>query len=48
MEKFHGGNDLGEVTVIQKDVGAAGGCNLSLENWAKGLATKLLEVTYGQ
>ena len=38
----------GKVTDIQKEFVAAGGCNLSVENWAKGLVTKLLEVTHGQ
>ena len=33
---------------IQKEFVEAGGCNLSLENWAKGLVIKLLEATHGQ
>ena len=43
MEHVHGGNGLGEVTAIQKAFVAAGGCTLSLENWAKGLVTKRLK-----
>ena len=37
-----------KVMAIQKESVEAGGCNLSLENWAKGLVIKLLEATYGQ
>ena len=37
-----------KVVAIQKDFVEAGGCALSLENWAKGLVIKLLEVTHGQ
>ena len=37
-----------KAVAIQKDFVEAGGCNLSLENWAKGLVIKLLEVTHGQ
>ena len=48
MEKVHGRNNLREVTAIQKKFVAAGDCNLSMENWAKGLVAKLLEVTHGQ
>ena len=48
MEKIYGGNDLRKVVAIQKDFVAAGGCNLSLENWAKGLVIKLFEATHGQ
>ena len=37
-----------EAMFIQSDCVALGGCNISLDNWTKGLATKLLEVTHGQ
>ena len=39
---------MGKAVAIQKEFVAAGGCNLSLENWAKGLVVKLLEATHGQ
>ena len=39
---------LGKFAAIQQDFVAAGGCNMSLENWAKGLVTRLLEATHGQ
>ena len=45
--RFMEGMISGKVIAIQKEFVAAGGCNLSLENWAKGLVTKLLEVTHG-
>ena len=38
----------GKAVTIQKEFDAAGGCNLSLENWAKGFVIKLLEATHGQ
>ena len=37
-----------EAMAIQSDCVALGGCKISLDNWTKGLATKLLEVTHGQ
>ena len=37
-----------KVVAIQKEFAEAGGCNLSLDNWAKGLVIKLLEATHGQ
>ena len=37
-----------KVVAIQKEFVEAGGCNLSLENWAKGLVIKLLKATHGQ
>ena len=37
-----------KVVAIQKDFVEAGGCNLSLKNWAKGLVMKLFEATHGQ
>ena len=37
-----------KLVAIQRDFVEAGGCNLSLENWAKRLVIKLLEVTHGQ
>ena len=48
MEKIHGGNDLKKVVAIQEEFAEAGGCNLSLEKWAKVLVIKLLEATHGQ
>ena len=33
---------------IQREYVEAGGCWLSLDNWAKALAVKLLEATHGQ
>ena len=39
---------LSEVLPIQAECVAPGGCSLSLDNWTKGLSTKLLEVTHGQ
>ena len=38
----------GKAVAIQKEFVAAGGCNLSLENWAKVFVIKLLEATHGQ
>ena len=35
-----------EALVIQAECVDLGGCSLSLENWAKGLAIKLLEATH--
>jgi hypothetical protein len=37
-----------KAVTIQKEFVEAGCCNLSLENWAKGLVVKLLEATHGQ
>ena len=37
-----------EALVIQAECVDLGGCSLSLDNWAKGLAIKLLEATHGQ
>ena len=37
-----------KVVATQKEFVEAGGCNLSLDNWAKGLVIKLLEATHGQ
>ena len=37
-----------EALVIQAECVDLGGCSLSLENWAKGLAMNLLEATHGQ
>ena len=34
--------------VIQAECVDLGGCSLLLDNWAKGLAIKLLETTHGQ
>ena len=39
---------LSEALVIQAECVDLGGCSLSLDNWAKGLAIKLLEATHGQ
>ena len=36
-----------EALVIQAECVDLGGCSLSLDNWAKGLAIKLLEATHG-
>ena len=37
-----------EALVIQAECVDLGGCSLSLDNWAKGLAIKLLEATHGE
>ena len=37
-----------EALVIQAEYVDLGGCSLFLDNWAKGLAIKLLEATHGQ
>ena len=37
-----------EALIIQVECVDLGGCSLSLDNWAKGLATKLIEATHGQ
>ena len=37
-----------EALVIQAECVDLGGCSLSLDNWAKVLAIKLLEATHGQ
>ena len=37
-----------EALVIQAECVDLGGCSILLENWAKGLAIKLLEATHGQ
>ena len=37
-----------EALAIQAECVELGGCSFSLENWAKGLAIKLLEATQGQ
>ena len=37
-----------EALVIQAECVELGGCSLLLDNWAKGLAVKLLEATHGQ
>ena len=37
-----------EALVIQAECVDLGGCLLSLDNWAKGLAIKLLEATHEQ
>ena len=37
-----------EALVIQAECVDLGGCSLSLDNWAKGLAIKPLEATHGQ
>ena len=37
-----------EALAIQAEFVDPGGCSLSLDNWAKGLAIKLLEATHGQ
>ena len=37
-----------EALVIQAECVDLGGSSLSLDNWAKGLAIKLLEATHGQ
>ena len=37
-----------EALVIQAECVDLGGCSLSLDNWSKGLAIKLLEATHGQ
>ena len=37
-----------EALAIQAECVDLGGCSLSLDNWAKGLAIKLLEATHGQ
>ena len=39
---------LSEVSTIQADCVALGGCSLSLDNWMKELSVKLVEVTRGQ
>ena len=39
---------LSEALVIQAECVDLGGCLLSLENWVKGLATKLLDATHGK
>ena len=36
----------GKAVAIQKEFVAAGGCNLSLGNWARGLVVELLEATH--
>ena len=36
-----------KVVAIQKEFVEAGGCNLLLKNWAKGLVIKLFEATHG-
>ena len=46
--KFMEGMISEKAVAIQKEFVAAGGCNLSLENWAKGLVIELLEATHGQ
>ena len=46
-QRFTEGMISGKEVVIQKELVAAGGCNLSLENWAKGLVVKLLEAMHG-
>ena len=46
--RFMKGMISGKVIAIHKEFIALGGCNLSLENWAKGLVVKLLEATHGQ
>ena len=48
METVHEGMILSEALVIQADFFDLGGCLLSLDTWAKGLAIKLLEATHGQ
>ena len=47
-QRFMEGMISRKVLAIQRDCAEAGGCNLTLENWAKGLVIKLLEVTHGQ
>ena len=37
-----------EALVIQAECVDLGGCSLLLDNWAKGLAIKLLEATHGK
>ena len=37
----------GKAVAVQKEFVVAGSCNLSLENWDKGLVVKLLEATHG-
>ena len=37
-----------KIIPIQADYVEMGGCTLSVDTWAKGLAVKLLEVTHGQ
>ena len=39
---------LSEALVIQAECVDLGGCSLSLDNWAKGLAINLLEATHVQ
>ena len=46
--RFMEGMISGKVVAIQKEFVAAGGCNLSLENWTTCLVIKLLEVTHRQ
>ena len=46
-QRFMEGMISGKAVAIQKEFAAAGGCNLSLDNWAKGLVVKLLEATHG-
>ena len=38
---------LSEALVIQAECVDLGSCSLSLDNWSKGLAIKLLEATHG-
>ena len=47
-QRFMEGMISVKAVAIQKESVAAGGCNLSLENWAKGLVLKLLEIAHGQ
>ena len=37
-----------EALAIQAECVDLGGCSISLDNWAKGLAINLLEATHGQ
>ncbi|KAL7523027.1 hypothetical protein ACHAWF_000330 [Thalassiosira exigua] len=37
-----------EILPLQEEYVDAGGCTLTLDAWAKGLVTKLLEATHGQ
>ena len=46
--KFMEGMISRKVVAIQKEFAEAGGCNLSPDNWAKGLVIKFLEATHGQ
>lgn len=47
-QRFMEGMILGKAVAVQKKFVAARGCNMSLENCAKGFVVKILEATHGQ